>query len=83
MTLLFQSPFYLPSSPKIRGSHSKSYFKNILLWVYLAHAMTEKKKRQVIPVQPTSTPNNMQDFWDESILCFGLSDARHNWGRKA
>lgn len=45
MTLLFQSPFYLPSSPKIRGSHSKSYFKNILLWVYLAHAMTEKKKK--------------------------------------
>jgi len=40
-----------------------------------------EKKRQVIPVQPTSTLNNMQDFWDESVFCFGLSDARHNWGR--
>lgn len=44
MTLLFQPCFYLPSSPEVCGSHSKSYFKNILLWVYLVRGTTKKKQ---------------------------------------
>lgn len=72
MNLLFQPSFYLPSPPEICGSHTKPYFWNILLWIYLACAITEKKpkKPQVVPVQPTSTWNIMQNFWDESILWF-------------